>query len=57
MKIRSSLYRRLFSLLLLSFSAMAMTNAKALESQSLTSDLDALILEGNNLIAVVEVSV
>jgi hypothetical protein len=53
MKLDSPIFRRLLaSVLLISF-AVSMTPAKALDSQTLTEDLDALVLEGNDLVSAV----
>lgn len=53
MKLDSPIFRRLLaSVLLISF-AVSVTPAKALDSQTLTEDLDALVLEGNDLVSAV----
>lgn len=53
MKLDSPIFRPLLaSVLLISF-AVSMTPAKALDSQTLTEDLDALVLEGNDLVSAV----
>jgi hypothetical protein len=44
-------YRRLLTTFLLLLSAFSFAPANALDSQSLTADLEALILEGNDLVA------
>jgi hypothetical protein len=53
MKLDSNLYRRFLTSTVLLASALAFAPANALDSQSLTADLDALVLEGNDLVATV----
>jgi len=53
MKLASLLDRRLLTSLFLILSAVSMARAHALDSQTLTKELDTLILEGNDLVSAV----
>jgi len=51
MKFDSAIFRRFLASVFLIFSAVSFAPAKALDSLTLTKELDALILEGNDLVS------
>ena len=53
MNFESPRYRRFLTSVLLILSAVFLAPAKALDSQTLTKELDALVLEGNDLVSAV----
>jgi hypothetical protein len=51
MKFDSAIFRRFLASVFLIFSAVSFAPAKALDSLTLTKELDALVLEGNDLVS------